>query len=179
MGRVKIAGISVVSLAILGGGAFAVIKSPVGQRMMGGGQNFDQMGTPVRLSAAELGDLKRTVSAPGSIEPKTNVQISSQVSAKVLALPFREGDVVDEGDVVVRLDPQDLIAALDSAKAGLKRQEASLTGAEASLINARLQYERLRTLEETGDATRADLDSAEAGYLQAQANKAAIEASGA
>ncbi len=177
MGLGKVLAISTVSIAVLAGAGFAVYKSPVGQRFTGKGKSFDDMGTPVRLEAASRGDIKRTVSAPGSIEPRTNVQISSQVSAEVLALPFREGDRVNAGDVVVRLDPQNLVAALDSAKAGLKRQQASLKGAEASLINARLQYDRLQSLLETGDATQAEFDSTEASFLQAQANKASIEAS--
>lgn len=177
MGLGKVLAISTVTIAVLAGAGFAVYKSPVGQRFAGNGNNFEDMGTPVRLEAASRGDIKRTVSAPGSIEPRTNVQISSQVSAEVLALPFREGDRVNAGDVVVRLDPQNLVAALDSAKAGLKRQEASLKGAEASLINARLQYDRLQSLLETGDATQAEFDSTEASFLQAQANKASIEAS--
>jgi HlyD family secretion protein len=177
MGLGKVLAISTVTLTVLAGAGFAVYKSPVGKRFMGAGKNFEDMGTPVRLEAASRGDIKRTVSAPGSIEPRTNVQISSQVSAEVLALPFREGDRVNAGDVVVRLDPQNLVAALDSAKAGLKRQQAALKGSEAALINARLQYERLQSLLETGDATQSEFDSAEASFLQAQANKASIEAS--
>ena len=51
-------------------------------------------------------------------------------------MPFEEGEQVKKGDVVIRLDPQDLVAALDSAKAGLAGQEASLGGAEAALMDA-------------------------------------------
>jgi HlyD family secretion protein len=177
MGFGKIIGFTVVGIGILGAVGFMVVKSPIGQKFTGQGNSMEPMGTPVRIEQVTLGDLQRTVSAPGSIEPRTLVKISSQVSAKVLALPFREGDLVHEGDVVVRLDPQNLTAALDSAKAGLKQQEASLLGSEASLINARLQYDRLQSLQETGDATQAELDGAEAQYLNAQSNKAVIEAS--
>ncbi len=177
MGFGKIIGITVVGVGILGAVGFMVVKSPIGQQFTGQGNSMEPIGTPVRMEPVTLGDLQRTVSAPGSIEPRTLVKISSQVSAKVLALPFREGDLVHEGDVVVRLDPQNLNAALDSAKAGLKQQEASLLGSEASLINARLQFERLQSLYETGDATKAELDGAEAQYLNAQSNKAVIEAS--
>lgn len=177
MGFGKIIAITAVGIGIMGAVGFMVYKSPIGQQFTGQGNGNDPVGTPVRMEPVSLGDLQRTVSAPGSIEPKTLVKISSQVSAKVLALPFREGDLVQEGDVVVRLDPQNLTAALDSAKAGLKQQEASLLGSEASLINARLQFERLQSLNETGDATKAELDSAQAAYLNAQSSKAFIEAS--
>jgi HlyD family secretion protein len=137
----------------------------------------DAAGTPVRVEPAATGDLIRTVSAPGSIEPQTLVQISSQVSAKVLAVPFREGEMVGKDEVILRLDPQNLVAQLDSAKASLRSEEARLDGAKADLINARLAYERLQQLVETGDAPQSELDAAEATYLRARSQQKVIEAS--
>ncbi len=170
MGVVKILGVGVVGVGILAGAGFVVYKSPIGQNIVSARQEKDNS-VPVLMEPIAFGDLERTVSAPGSIEPKRLIKISSQVSAKILALPFEEGQRVSEGDVVIRLDPQDLVAALDSAKAGLKGQEASLGGADAGLINARLSYERILQLNETGDATQAELDAAQASYLQAQSNR--------
>ena len=176
MGFGKVIGITVVGLGILAATGFMVAKSPVGKKIADSRKQQDTS-IAVLMEPVTFGDLERTVSAPGSIEPKRLIKISSQVSAKVLALPFEEGQQVKEGDVVIRLDPQALVAILDSSKAGLKQQEASLLGSEASLINARLQYERLQSLQETGDATQAELDSAQAAYLNAQSSKAFIEAS--
>lgn len=176
MGFGKVIGITVVGIGILGAVGFMVAKSPVGKKFADSRKQQD-VSIAVLMEPITFGDLERTVSAPGSIEPKRFIKISSQVSAKVLSLPFEEGQQVREGDVVIRLDPQDLVAILDSSKAGLKQQEASLLGSEASLINARLQFERLQSLEETGDATQADLDAAEAAFLNAQSGKAVIEAS--
>lgn len=170
MGIGKVLTVIVIGLGVLGAIGFVLYKSPVGQQFVGGNKD-DEIGMPVLMEPISFGDLERTVSAPGSIEPKRLIKISSQVSAKILALPFEEGEQVKKGDVVIRLDPQDLVAALDSAKAGLAGQQASLGGAEASLINARLSYERLQQLNETGDATKAELDSAEASFLQAQSNR--------
>lgn len=170
MGVVKFIVIGAVGIGILAGVGVVVYKSPVGQNIIKARSESDNS-TPVIMSKVEFGDLERTVSAPGSIEPKRLIKISSQVSAKVLALPFEEGQEVKVGDVVIRLDPQDLVAALDSAKAGLRGQEASLGGAEAALINARLTYERLIQLNETGDATKSELDSAQATFLQVQSNR--------
>ena len=163
-----------VAAATIAGAAYGVLQSPVGERLRGGGPDAET-GTLVVTEPAALGDIVRTVSAPGSIEPRTNVQVSSQVSARVLALPFREGDRVRSGDVVVRLDPQNLVAALDSARAGLRGQEARLDGSEARLITARLEFERIRSLFETGDVTRAELEAAEANHLQARSDKRALE----
>jgi len=170
MGVFKVLTAIIVGVGVLAGIGLVVYKSPVGQRFIED-RLGEEEGKAVIIEPVSFGDLERTVSAPGSIEPKQLIQISSQVSAKILALPFEEGEAVKQGDVVVRLDPQNLVAAMDSAKAGLAGQEASLTGAEAALINARLTYERLQQLHETGDVTKAELDSAEASFLQAQSNK--------
>lgn len=170
MGIGKVLVATAIGIGVLGGIGFVVYKSPIGQQFVNANKG-EEAGMPVIMEPVSYGDLERTVSAPGSIEPRKLVKISSQVSAKVLSLPFDEGEQVKKGDVVIRLDPQDLVAALDAAKAGLAGQEASLGGAEANLINARLSYERLQQLNETGDATKAELDSAEASFLQAQSNK--------
>lgn len=170
MGVIKALTITAVGLGIVAAIGVVVYKSPVGQKLIEA-QSGREDAKPVVMEPVAFGDLARTVSAPGSIEPKRLIKISSQVSAKILALPFEEGQRVKEGDVVIRLDPQNLTAALDSARAGLAGQQASLGGADASLINARLVYERLSQLYETGDATKSELDAAEASFLQAQSSK--------
>ncbi len=170
MGAIKILTITAIGVGILAGTGFVVYKSPAGQRFIDQRKRADDP-IPVLMEPVAFGDLQRTISAPGSIEPKRLIKISSQVSAKVLALPFEEGQQVKAGDVVIRLDPQNLVAALDSAKAGLGGQEASLGGAQAALINARLNYERFQQLIETGDATKAELDAAQASYLQAKSSR--------
>ncbi len=170
MGVIKFMTIGVIGVGVFAGIGLMIYKSPVGQKLINARQQTDTA-IFVLMEPVTFGDLERTVSAPGSIEPKRLIKISSQVSAKVLALPFEEGQKVKAGDVVIRLDPQNLVAVLDSAKAGLDGQEASLGGAEASLINARLNYERFQQLVETGDATKAELDAAQASYLQAKSSR--------
>ncbi len=133
--------------------------------------------TEVRLTTVERGSLVRFVSAPGVVEPKTSVEIGAQVSAKIVALPFRAGDQVKKGDVLVRLDADDYIANLESARAGMKGEEARLTGAQAELIEARLERDRVRELYDTKDVSKAELDGAEARHLRAESNVLAGEQS--
>ncbi len=85
-----------------------------------------------------------------------------------MALPFREGETVKKGDVVCRLDAVDLAAALDSAKAQLKSEEARLSGARANYENARLELNRKRELHDTKDIPKAELDTAEAQFASAE-----------
>ncbi len=129
-----------------------------------------QQASKVRMSVAKRGDLVRTVSAPGQVEPKTKVSVSAQVSARIIALPFREGQNVRKDDVLVRLDGRDLAALLDSAKAQLRSEEARLDGAKASFINTELEYNRRRELYSTKDISKADLDQSEADYKRSQSS---------
>jgi HlyD family secretion protein len=131
--------------------------------------------TEVRLAGVRRGDLVRTVSAPGQIEPKTKVEISAQVSARIIALPFRENDRVKAGDVLVRLDARDLAALLDAAKAQLKSEEARLEGARAAFANSEAELNRRRELFASKDIPRAELDAAETEYLRAQSALRAAE----
>ncbi|NQV32772.1 MAG: efflux RND transporter periplasmic adaptor subunit, partial [Phycisphaeraceae bacterium] len=92
--------------------------------------------TSVRLEHPQLNILIESISAPGEIEAQTNVEISAKVSARVLALPFDEGDRVTKGDpnavppippsVLVRLDDKDLKSRLRSAEANRQAQAAQI-----------------------------------------------------
>jgi HlyD family secretion protein len=123
--------------------------------------------TEIRTEPAERRALIETVSAPGGIEPLTMVEISAEVSARIEDLPLREGDRVQRGDVVVKLDDVYLKAALEAAKARrdgerfrLQSEEARLEGLIKTLAFARKTLERQTALYETGDVSRSALDDA-------------------
>ena len=78
--------------------------------------------TAIRIDQPTRGELIEYVSAPGEIEPRSNVEISAKLSARVMALPYEEGDRVTKGDpnanppippsVLLRLDSKDLESRL-------------------------------------------------------------------
>ena len=121
----------------------------------------------VRLEKPRKGDLVRTISAPGSIDPRTKVDISAQVSARIIALPFREGQRIKKGDVVVKLDAEDLAAALDSSKARLASDEARLVGVRAAMENTEREMRRLKELLDTKDISLSDFEAMKTNYEQA------------
>lgn len=135
----------------------------------------DLQATTVRIDKAVKGDLIRTVSAPGLSEPKSKVSISAQVSARITALPFDEGDQVKAGDVVVRLDDRDLVANLDSARAQLDSERARLDGAKATYKNVEQELGRRRELFSTKDVSKAELDQSEADFQRAESSLRAAE----
>jgi HlyD family secretion protein len=99
--------------------------------------------TPVRLEKVVRGNLSEVIQAPGEIEPKTKVSISAKVAARLIELPYKEGDVVTKGDpsanppttasVLVRLDATDLEAALRSVQARYAAQKAQISVGRARI----------------------------------------------
>jgi HlyD family secretion protein len=130
--------------------------------------SFEPPSTQARMDTVEHGVLQEVVSAPGEVEPNTKVDISAEISARIDALPLREGDLVTKGDLVVKLDDRDLKAALKSAQARrdaeffrLKSEQARLAGPQARLETAKRQLERQKKLFETGDISRIALEDAQ------------------
>ena len=137
----------------------------------------------VEVEQAAAGELVRTISAPGSVRPNREVKLSARVAAKIEELPYEEGEYVEAGSLVVRLDASDLRAALEAASARKLADEAGLKAAESTLIsetrslegqrsalrNAVLDWERNQGLFETGDVSQSVLDDARTAMEQAQA----------
>ena len=59
----------------------------------------------VDVKTVALVDVIETVSATGKIQPEVEVKISSEVSGEILDLPFKEGQQVEKGDLLVRVNP--------------------------------------------------------------------------
>ncbi len=148
-------------------------------------------GLESRTTAVREGSLSESVSAPGFVEPVSKVDISAQISARVMALPLREGDAVKKGELVVQLDDRNLKAVLasttarrDGEQARLQAERARIEGPKQSLENAKRNLERQRKLFETGDVSRQALEDAmvrvqeiEAAVLGSQKNIGALESS--
>lgn len=165
----------VLFLTVASVGGYLFLNSPKGKELM---QSF-KPGTKakeVRLAPVERGLLIKTVSAPGVIEPETNVKISAQVSARIIALPFRAGDQVKAGDVVCRLDAVDLKARVDAANARLAATRARVGGVRAELMRAQSEFGRAKELFDAGDTPKSDIERAEATYLQAVSSRDALDA---
>ncbi|HZW11457.1 MAG TPA: efflux RND transporter periplasmic adaptor subunit [Phycisphaerales bacterium] len=156
----------VLAVGGLAGAGYLLTQTPMGEKLR---QNLKPK-TPsvsVRLEPVRRSGLTRSISAPGLVEPRTKVEISAQVSARITALPFDEGERVQAGDVVVRLDAEDLTARLEAAKAGLRAQEARLRGSEADLAVAQSDFGRKKELYDSGDIAKMEFEQAENRYNQA------------
>lgn len=156
---------------VAGAGVFLYPKIKKLQESKAGGQN----GAEVITVAVEPDRLVKTISAPGDVEPRRKVNISARVSAQINELPFKEGDFVKEGDVIIRLEDKTLKADLASNEASLKGTEARLEGSRASYINSLSEWERVDSLYKSKDVSKAELDSAEARLRLAESDLRAAE----
>lgn len=124
-----------------------------------------QVETPTRAAIVE------TITAPGNVESVEEAEIASQVVGRVVAVHVRDGDTVRAGKLLVKLDPTDASARLDSARARIDRLKAGLNQAEADLEKAQRDALRSGQLSARGVASATEV--ADAGTVLAR-SKAAL-----
>ncbi|MCK5378004.1 MAG: efflux RND transporter periplasmic adaptor subunit [Acidobacteria bacterium] len=116
----------------------------------------------------------QTVNATGKIQPVTQVNISADVSAKITSLSVVEGDWVEKGQLLIELDRERYVAAVESTEANLRVAEANVVLARENMVKAQKDHERTAQLFEKSLESQATLDTTYAG---AQVEKARFGAS--
>ncbi len=86
--------------------------------------------------------LTNLVVANGQIQPVVQVTISPEVSGEIIALPVKEGQHVKKGDLLLKINPDVYIAAVNQAKAGYESALAAKASAAANLEKAEADYQR-------------------------------------
>jgi HlyD family secretion protein len=109
------------------------------------------------------------LNASGYVVAQRKAAVSSKATGRLEHLYVEEGRFVKQGDVIAQLENDDLKAALEEAKAGLKVAIADLNNAEAELEDATLNFNRQKSLKDSGAVSEQAFDSAEARYKKAQA----------
>ena len=147
----------------------------------------------VRVEEVTAGALAESISATGVVQPRKSVKISAKVSARITALPVKEGDTVTAGrpdatpplpaSVLLRLDDRDLLSRLRAAGAGrdamaaqVEVDQASLDGQRAEIVAQEIRLEQLERdlkrktgLLESKDISQAAFDDAASGCGEAKA----------
>lgn len=126
------------------------------------GESMQPPPTSVSTSFAEYQSWPRRLHAIGSIKPVKGVRLDAEVPGIVSAINFKNGQEVDEGDVLVQLDIAPEAALLQSNKANAELAKVELT--------------RARRLRDTNSVAQSELDRAQANYDMALAQVNNIEA---
>jgi len=155
-----------ISLLVIG---LLVIALVVGKSMgwFNNKGNFKE----VEIKKVALVDIVETVSATGKIQPEVEVKISSEVSGEILELPFKEGQQVKKGDLLVRVNPDLIQSAVSRSQATYQNIKAGLEQAEANLKQAKADYDRNKSLFDKGVISKADWDRSIATYETAVAGR--------
>lgn len=127
----------------IGIGVLIVLAVAVGIATAGGDEAVE-----VRTEEVERRDLVARVSATGHIEPKTAVDISADVSGRIVELTVEEGDDVEQGDLLLAIDDARFRASLQRAQAALAEARAGEAQARGRAAQARRDFERIRDLRE-------------------------------
>lgn len=125
----------------------------------------------VEITRVERIDIIETVSATGKIQPEVEVKLSSEVSGEIIELPVIEGQFVEKGDLLVRVNPEIYQSSLERSQAGLENVRANLAQAEASLKEAKANFERNKSLFDKGIISKAEWDRIVSAFEVAQASR--------
>lgn len=158
----------------------------------------DKKGIKVAVEKAELRNITEEVTASGTIYPESEVKISPDVSGEIIDLYVQEGDTVQKGQLLVRINPDIYETQLEQAKAGLNNAKASSANIQAQLTRTKANVELQRknyemqkklfsdkvisqqeynTAEAQFEMSKAELQAAEKQALAAIYNTASVEAS--
>jgi RND family efflux transporter MFP subunit len=120
---------------------------------------------PLPADTVTLPTLIQYQRVSGTVMGSVQSTLMAQVIANVTAVYIHPGEAVKKGQLLIQLDDRDYRAKVNQAQQQLNAQQAILT-------NATLTYHRMEQLVKSGAVSKSDFDTAQANYLQAQANVA-------
>ena len=161
---------------VLAGGGFAAFKI----------REKRHAGSEVRMEQVARRDLVSAVTASGKIEPKTKVDISADITGRIIRIAVREGDLVKKGQFLIQIDPAQYQAAVSRAEGVVASTQATLLQTRASRDQAERAWRRARQLSQAGEnliapavveESKTALDVAQATYEATSAQLAQSRAS--
>lgn len=127
--------------------------------------------TEVRIEAVEKRDLVASVTASGKVQPKTKVDVASDIAGRIVRLSVVEGQMVSKGQFLLQIDPSSYEAAVQRADAQMASARAQAAQAKASYLQSKRALERSLEIRKANPAlvsdeqleqltTRAEVDQA-------------------
>lgn len=122
------------------------------------------------------GDVQVTVTATGTLQAITTVEVGAEVTGKVLSVKVDVNDPVKKGQVLAEIDPEQLRAATQQSVAQVAQANAAIQQAKATVNEATLAANRAKLLHEQGVMGANELEAAIATKQRADANLASAYA---
>jgi HlyD family secretion protein len=148
-------------VVVVGGGIFALTAAKRGGKE-----------TEVRLEPVAKRDLVATVTASGTIEPKTKVDVSADITGRIVRIGVKEGDWVEKGAFLIQIDPAQYEAAVKRGEALVASSQAAFVQAQASLDQSKRTWDRMNELSRTSSTlvSTEQVEQSRTAWEVAQAN---------
>jgi len=156
----------------------AVLVVPVALKKSRGSQAKE-----AEIQTVETRVITPTILASGSLTYQTEIRMVSEVMGRVKSLSVKEGDLVKQGDLLLRLDPATVQAQVDALEAGLRQSKLAIDRQKVAADNLEVKWKRYQQLRESGvidansydeirtqrDQSKVDLSSSIQQALQTEA----------
>jgi multidrug efflux system membrane fusion protein len=124
---------------------------------------------PVTAATVMQSDMPVILVAPGTVEPFANVAVKTRVDGQIIEVLFKEGDLVEEGAVMFRLDDRLVKAQIAQAEASIAKDQALLRDAEAILTRRSALVDKKIVTEAAMDQARFAVEGLKASIAVGQA----------
>jgi macrolide-specific efflux system membrane fusion protein len=133
-------------------------------------------GPTFKTAAVTTGDIEKSVTALGALQPKDYVDVGAQVSGQLKKVHVEIGDRVKQGDLLAEIDPTVLETRTRTDRANLENLRAQFNEQEANLVLARQQLQRNQNLFKAKIVSQDTLQTSEAQLAAGEAKADALKA---
>ncbi len=134
-------------------------------------------GVKVAIETVSNHTITETVTASGKIYPETEVKLSPEVSGEIIQLAIKEGDTVQKGDLLVKINPVIYASMVNQAAATVQQSKAQVANSrelaqqmKAQYELAKATYERNKTLYQEKVISTLEFEQSESNYKTAKAS---------
>lgn len=158
--------ISVIVLALVGGGTYFYMSKG----------SSSKSADSFTIATASIGSIESLVTAQGTLEPKTYVDVGAQVSGQIKKLHVVIGDNVKSGDLMAEIDSKTYESVIAGDEAQLAQLEAQKQEKQATVAQAQRDMNRNKNLVSAKAISKSVYDQSQTDFEVAKAQLAAIEA---
>jgi len=124
----------------------------------------------VTIENAQKRTITENITANGKIQPEKEVKISADVSGEIIELFVKEGDKVEVGQKLLRINPEIYLSQIERIKASVNSSKAQMLQSEAQLLDKENQFKRQKKLWEQKAISDFEYEQAQTNLKVAQAN---------
>ncbi|MBL8265622.1 efflux RND transporter periplasmic adaptor subunit [Steroidobacter sp.] len=163
---------------VWGGWSKAAVPAVLAAALVAGACHYIGQDTDTGLQTVTVtrGDLQKTITAVGSIEPKDYVDVGTQVGGRVMKIHVAIGDRVAKGDLIAEIDPTVYESTVRKDRATLENLQAQLEQQLAESALAATELKRNQEMRDADAVSQTTVDTAEAQAKVAAATVAATRA---